>query len=84
MLLPDHQPRAVTEPATSHQSPITSLKSTKHFSREVNRLLVRHDLQVCLRAALSSPDAETRERAVASALALYELRGALALPSGEC
>jgi DNA-binding FrmR family transcriptional regulator len=49
--------------------------------REVNRLVVRHSLYDCLRTALSSPDAEARERAVAGVLALYELRGALALPS---
>jgi len=49
--------------------------------REVNRLVVRHSLHDCLRTALSSPDAEARERALAGVLALYELRGALALPS---
>jgi len=54
--------------------------------REVKGLLVRHSLHDCLRTALSSPDAEARERAVAGVLALYELRGALALPSDrkEC
>ena len=41
--------------------------------REVNRLVVRHYLHDCLCTALSSPDAEARERAVAGVLALYEL-----------
>jgi len=41
--------------------------------REVKGLLVRHSLHDCLRTALSSPDAEARERAVAGVLALYEL-----------
>jgi len=54
--------------------------------REVNRLLVHHHLNDCVPTALSDPDAEARERAVAGVLALYELRGALALPSDrkEC
>jgi len=49
--------------------------------REVNRLVVRHSLHDCLRRALSSPDAESRERALAGVLGLYELRGMIGLPS---
>ena len=66
------------------QDIVQQVQAVQGALREVNRLLVRHDLQVCLRAALSSPDAEARERAVASVLALYELRSTLALPLGEC
>jgi DNA-binding FrmR family transcriptional regulator len=63
---------------------VQQVQAVQGALREVNRLLVCHDLQVCLRAALASPEAEARERAVASVLALYELRGAPALPLGEC
>ena len=51
--------------------------------REVTGLLVRHHLHDCLRAELSSPDTETRERALAGVLVLYELCGARALRPGE-
>ena len=63
------------------QDVIQQVQAVQGALREVNRLLLRHSLYDCLRTALSNPDAEARERAQAGVLALYELRGALALPS---
>lgn len=48
--------------------------------REVNRLVTRHFFDECLRTALSSPDGESRERALAGVLRWYELRGMIGLP----
>lgn len=47
----------------------------QHALRAVDRLLLAHHLSTCLREALSAPELDTRERALASIVELYRLVG---------
>lgn len=71
----------MVESGAACQDVVQQVQAVQGALREAKGLLVRHSPHDCLHTALSSPDAEARERALAGVLALYELRGALALPS---
>lgn len=43
--------------------------------REINGLLVKHHLTVCLDECLQNPDANVREHCLAEVISLYQLRG---------
>ncbi|MEP7187621.1 MAG: metal-sensitive transcriptional regulator [Roseiflexaceae bacterium] len=57
---------------------VQQVRAVQAVLRGVNRLLGQQYLHDWLRAALSSPDAESRERALAGVPALYSVRGMLA------
>ena len=57
------------------QDVVQQVQAVQGALREVNRLLVHHHLQNCLRAALADPDPAVREHAIADVLTLYRLAG---------
>lgn len=70
---------AMVERGTDCESLVRQLLAVQGALREINRLPLKHHLEVCVREQLKDPDILFRERYSGEVVALYQLLGLSAL-----